>query len=328
MPGRDLSRAASIWRLGAVVSDAIHDAARTLGADAVTAEVASRLRDAGIRMILLKGPALAAWLYADGTARVYGDVDLLVDTGKVARAERELRAMGFRPGQPGWRGVSRAWERATDAGCVDLHTSLFGAEAEPEQVWRALSATTGSLRVAGVEVETLTRPALMVHVALHAAQHGAEGGKPLRDLERALAIASEREWSDAARLAGRLDAAPAFALGLRLHPRGARLAGRLGLPDERPVAAALHARGARPLVLGLEQLATTPRLRSKLGFLARKLVPRAAYMRGQSALARRGRVGLALAYLWRPCWALLHLPGALREWRRARGEQAAARSAR
>jgi hypothetical protein len=260
--------------------------------------------------------------------RAYGDVDLLVDTRDVGRAEHELRAIGFSPGQAGWQGISRAWERSADAGTVDLHTSLFGVEAEPEQIWRTLSARTESIRVSGVDVETLARPGLAVHVALHAAQHGAQGGKPLRDLARALAIATEQEWIDAARLAGRLNAAPAFALGLRLDPQGARLARRLGITDEPPTAVALHARGARPLVLGLEHLATAPSLRSGLGFVLRKLVPSPAYMRGQSALARRGRTGLVLAYVWRPCWALLHLPGALRAWRRARREQTAARSAR
>ena len=72
-------------------------AARTLGVDALAAETIEALRAAGVRSILLKGPALAGWLYGDGALREYGDCDLLVDPADTDRAAVVLRELGFRP---------------------------------------------------------------------------------------------------------------------------------------------------------------------------------------------------------------------------------------
>jgi hypothetical protein len=49
-----------------------------------------------------------------------------------------------------------------------------------------------------------------------------------------------------------------------------------------------------------------------------KLVPPATFMRKWSRLARRGRIGLLLAYLWRPLWLVGRTPRAMAQWRQAR----------
>src|SRR2546427_4885417 len=72
-------------------------AARTLGVDALAAEAIEALRAAGIRSILLKGPALAGWLYGDGALREYDDCDLLVDPADTGVAAVVLRELGFQP---------------------------------------------------------------------------------------------------------------------------------------------------------------------------------------------------------------------------------------
>jgi hypothetical protein len=71
-------------------------AAMSLRADATTAEVVGALRGAGVRPILLKGPAFARLLYdTEPAARSYVDADLLVEQRLVPEAGRVLRALGF-----------------------------------------------------------------------------------------------------------------------------------------------------------------------------------------------------------------------------------------
>jgi hypothetical protein len=301
------------------LSPALRAAALSLRVDAVTAEVISKLRSAGVRPILLKGPSIATWLYADGTARPYRDTDLLVQPEGIRSAAGVLRGAGFRE-QPGVS--SYTWFRRSDRSIVDLHDTLFGVEADKNHAWVALSEETETMRIGALEVETLGRPARLLYVVLHAAQHESHRfDQPLKDLERALHRGEEQLWKEAAGLASRLRAVPTFAAGLRLLPEGASLANRLGLLDERPLMLSLREE-RRSLVVTLERLAAAPGMGARLRLLARRLAPPPDYMRWRyPRLAARGTAGLALAYLWRPASILLRLPGAVLAWRRARRAQ-------
>src|SRR5256885_8541101 len=119
-------------------------AARTLAVDALSAEAIAALRDAGVRSILLKGPALARWLYDDGSLRAYGDCDLLVDPRDVERAGQVLRRLGFSPfGERADAYTSamapphaEGWTRGARKGeMVDLHDGLFGAYPDNDTPW-------------------------------------------------------------------------------------------------------------------------------------------------------------------------------------------------
>lgn len=304
---------------GEELSPALQDAVLSLRVDSVTAEVVSKLRSAGVRPILLKGPSIIAWLYADGTPRPYGDTDLLVEPEALPSTSRALQAAGFRE-QPA--ASSYTWFRRSDGSFVDIHDTLFSAEAPREEAWRTLSEGTKTMRVGGLDVEVLSRPARLLYVALHAAQHESDGfEQPLRDLGRALHRADEKYWYEAAALANRLRAAPTFAAGLRLHPDGAGLAARLGLPHDRPLMLSLREQGGRSPVVTLERLATAEGLGAGLRLLARRLAPPPDYMRWRyPRLAGRWRIGLALAYAWRPVSIAPRLPAAVIAWRRARQE--------
>ena len=50
----------------------------------------------------------------------------------------------------------------------------------------------------------------------------------------------------------------------------------------------------------------------KLTTVTGELFPQPEYMRWWSPLARRGKLGLTIAYIWRPLWAIGQVPGALR----------------
>jgi hypothetical protein len=296
----------------------------SLQTDAVTAAVVSALRGAGIESILLRGPAIARWLYDDESARPYVDTDLLVRYGDVEVAERTLAGLGFSDHTV--EGVlahdrpthAHTWLRARDAAAVDLHYTLVGARREPQHLWEALATETEPIVVLGTPVDVLKPPGRALVVALHAAQHGVGAGKPLDDLARAVQRVPEQIWEAAGRLAARLDATPAFATGLRLLPQGCEVASRLELPVDRSTETILRASSPPPMALGFDWLAAMPGLGAKARLVATKIVPDAAFMRAWSPLARRGRAGLVAAYGWRLVWLVWHAGPGLRAWRRAR----------
>ena len=188
----------------------------TLALDSATAELVRLLRDGGVRAIVLKGPAIARLLYGDAP-RSHDDIDLLVAPTDVGRAGERLSTLGFRLATVS--DYAQPWIRA-DGVTVDLHTTLIGLGASPERAWDELARATERLQLRDAEVEVLAPEAVAMHVALHAAQHGVLAGKALTDLTLALERLPEEVWTRAADLARRLEAAPAFAAGLRLVPAG------------------------------------------------------------------------------------------------------------
>lgn len=297
-------------------------AAQRLKIDYVTAEVHRAFADAGIATILLKGPSIVRWLYEPGDARSYADSDLLVAPHQFALAGELLTTLGFEPEfveeslPDWWREHGVGWSRAADQTEVDLHRTLAGLEAEPEHVWRTLSASADTLEVGGEQVRVLSIAARALHLALHAAQHGA-AGRQAHEVELAIAHADDATWHAASDLARRLDGVAAFATGLRFAPSGTALADRLGLQDENSVRVTLRASGTVDGTLTLDRLARSS-LRTRLSIVRHKLFPPPTYMRKWSPLARRGPLGLAGAYVWRPIWVLKQLPRARRELRAAR----------
>jgi hypothetical protein len=293
--------------------------------DALTAEVVSAFEAVGVQSRLLKGAAIAAWLYSPEDPRSYIDSDLLVRPTDLDAAQVTLERLGFAPDfeesrMPGWwREHAVGWLRPGDSAAIDLHRSLPGVEAGDDVLWEALVADTRRIVVGGAEVATLGPHAMALHVALHAAQHGRDwGGAVTTDLERALARADETTWREAAQLANRVGATAALATGLRLSACGTQLAERLGLPAPRSVAVAVCASAAPPVALGFEQIAMArgPIARAAIGL--RKLFPPRAFLVHWDARAREGGLRLAWARIRRPFWVLRHTPEGFRAWRRTR----------
>jgi Uncharacterised nucleotidyltransferase len=297
-------------------------AIEALQIDRVTGEVVEAFRGAGIHSILLKGPAIARWLYADGSPRPYIDTDLLVPPDEHAGAVDALVELGFElelgdEDTPGWRMNAHEWRRP-DGARIDLHRTLVGVGVGPERLWPVLAEQSEPIWVGGVKIDSLSGPGRALHVALHAAQHGAWRPQALEDLGRALGATPLDTWAEAAILARELDAVPAFAAGLRLDARGAEVAARLELSERGSREVTLRAATPPPGALGLEELAHATGLAAKLKLIGRNLVPSPRFMRVWSPLARRGRLGLAAAYLWRPVAILLRAGPALIAWLRAR----------
>jgi Uncharacterised nucleotidyltransferase len=305
---------------------ALRATAQTLAVDLATAEVFAALADAGIEAMLLRGPVVARRFYGDAP-RDYVDVDVLVPPAARARTRAVLQRLGYRPlasddEVAGHRPLhAREWVRA-DGVSVDLHRTVSGARAPDERVWSELAARAERASIAGTVCAVPRAAASALVVALHAAHNGPRGAKPLADLERALAVADDVTWREAAALAERIDATAALAAGLQLVAGGAELVGRLELPEAQPIETRLRSAGAPPLALGIEWLAHTRGVRAKAALVASVVVPRPGALRTWRALARRGRWGLAFAYVSQPFWLARHAVPSLRALRRARREVA------
>jgi hypothetical protein len=287
-------------------------AANNAMVDSITVETVSALRDSGVDCILLKGPSFSRWLYPGQFVRTYVDTDLLVAIGMMQEVNRALRQVGFSLSKPtvdlpyDRPAYVLDWLRPRDAAVIEIHRTLVGIRADPNHVWAVLSRQTEGMSLQGIEMCILNQPARCLHVALHAAQDGGRVGKAMEDLKRAAALVSLENWEAAARLAVALDAADAFAFGLRLAPESAKIATSLGLPVTASVDVLLHAENRAPAARSIDWWLRIPGVKGKTRLAVAKLFPPPSFMRTWSALARRGRAGLVLAYPWRLLWLLAH----------------------
>jgi hypothetical protein len=281
--------------------------ARNFAVDALTAEVVSAFGHEEIETFLLKGPVLARWLYP-GEVRTYNDSDLMVAPGNRARAIGVLERLGFvedRPWVPTPLSVGIGGTEFSRGGVmVDLHCRLPGLAGDPDSIWGCFAASAERQVIAGLELRVPDRDTVLLHVVLHAAQHAHLGeGKPLEDLRRALARVEESKWSGVLELARAYRGVPAFAAGLQLLPEGRDLARRLDLSEVLSLQYTLQREGVIAEQL-YALLSADTGIRWKLGIAASRIFPRPDFMRCWSPLARRGRLGLAGAYLWRTIWII------------------------
>ena len=331
----------------AMLDEGAAGVARRLSVDALAAEVVDSLEAIGVRALLIKGPAVASWLYAPGE-RTYSDVDLMVAGGDLATAHRVLVERGFGPvvsddavpapsldptaglwDELGWHAIT--YHRAEGMpGWVDLHRTLWRT---PATVWDVLSDRTDRLHVGGRELEVPVLAGRALIVALHALQHRVANpdlplaGKALEDLRRAVAGADLALWRETARMAASVGAEIQLAGALRLVSGGQELAARLGLPVGEAADTATRAL----LVMRVsryERLAQSDRLAGARASSYARAVPLASldslvlvYPR-----ARRGRVGLAIAYASWLSMVIRRAPSGMRAWHRARADMQAASS--
>jgi hypothetical protein len=285
-------------------------------------ELSAALTEYKVEHRLLKGPSIAHWLYGPDEHRPYTDIDVLISRHDWERALKLLRHNGFRDAletmaHPRMQSLtSHPWV-LDGKGEVDLHATLKGLDADPDTVWEAFSENAEVLQLRGMEIKMLPEAGRLLHIALHAAQHTAV--QTTEDLKRALERVDEARWREAVALAERVGGVAALATGLSTSPEGHALAERLGIHEVRSVDTLLRT-GAVPLSEGLHELSRAKGWRAKGRLLLHELAPTPDFMRWWSPLARRGRLGLLVAYLWRPVWMLRRLPAGIRALRRAERE--------
>jgi Uncharacterised nucleotidyltransferase len=136
--------------------------------------VTRRLEEAGIRPVILKGPALAHTIYPDPSLRSFGDLDLLVRTEDWRSTCDVLAADGYRRGLPephaGFdeRFGKAAVHRNGDGIELDLHRTLvlgpFGLWLHPDELFdHAVPFQLGGRQL--LRLDDVDR---LIHACLHA----------------------------------------------------------------------------------------------------------------------------------------------------------------
>ena len=253
--------------------------------DRATLIATAALLDAGIEPVLLKGPAMVAWLYPDDpAARPYRDADLLVPPDRLGEAVAVLAPLGWRAPLDGAAaqeqdGHSVVLTPTAVPGCeVDVHFSLPGARHTPAAVHTALWNHRQRLPLGGGEVWGLDLTGRALVVCLHAARNGPDSPQSTEDLRRAVAAVEAPQWSGVLELARQIGAVAALARGLEIDPAGRDVARSLGLEGVTDVEMELRRAGAPALAYGLAELRGLPR-RARLRRIGRELWPTGAFLR-------------------------------------------------
>jgi hypothetical protein len=295
--------------------------------DAMSGKIVTRLREAGVPSLLLKGPVIARRLYRQGEIRPYADCDLLVRRTDLAMAEATVAGLGMRRDNAFER-LSPMWERHHNSWRLDkrhfdleLHWTLIHVGADPDTLWEVCNRGSTTMRVGGVDVSAPADPQLALILALHAAQHGVRWNRPQEDLRRAVELLPPEVWRAAARRAVELNATPAFAVGLRLTPVGAALAETLALPDEDSFELLLTTGRAGDGAREVDRFLRAPGPVAKARVVLRVAFPSAAHMRSRQ-IAANGRVGLVLAYAMQPFRVVRKIGLGMPHWLQARRKSA------
>ncbi len=267
-------------------------------------EVAYILGEKAIRVLHVKGPTVALWLYGEGE-RAWGDVDVLVHPEDLGAGLAALRAVGYierHPGIGAWVTedhavtlVHRRRGRATAE--IDVHSRFEGIGLEPAGAFEVLWSRREQEQLAHNRVwfPDLTTRALLL--CLNAARD--LNSRTRRDLERVLTVADDDDWAATIRLGQRLQALPAIKAGLATLPRGRAVVARTELASLAITTEwSLRLAHAPRTALRLNSLLSTP-WRAWPGTVAGWLVPPPAVIRMRDPRARAGRKALAVGYIRR-----------------------------
>ncbi len=157
----------------------MHNTFVTLQLAGETARAADFFRTNNQRLLVLKGPALAEFLYGDVSARMTGDLDLLVPLKELDRAHSLLEELGYKE-NPYFSTVLSDWKwrhhhltfyHPVSGIKLELHWRMHpgpGKEVSFEEMWKErqyISLGRSSIPIMGTEH-------LFAFLSIHGARHG------------------------------------------------------------------------------------------------------------------------------------------------------------
>jgi Uncharacterised nucleotidyltransferase len=172
------------------------------------------LGEAGIRVVPLKGVALAQSLYGDVASRVWADIDILVPPANVGQALALLLAFGYRaePNDPylsklalrHGRHFSMVREGKGISFLLEVHWILVQHSSQNDEAVRDLWSEARPQSFFGVPALDLTREWELLYLSIHAADHEWQMLKWLVDIHQ-LASSGSADWQKAMAKAKRLE---------------------------------------------------------------------------------------------------------------------------
>lgn len=165
--------------------------------------LADVLRDADVPFLVLKGIVIAESLYAPHpTARLFGDLDVVVPQASAAEAVRALVARGADVPSTDWSrlqaaGIAQTSLTLPSGSSLDLHWHLFSLPyARRAFAWPTdeLFRDCRRVEIAGLEVDSLDGEDTLIHLCVHAALSGASELGRLVDLAL-LCAQADVDWS-------------------------------------------------------------------------------------------------------------------------------------
>jgi hypothetical protein len=160
----------------------VANARRSLAQIAELRRLAQLFAAAGVRVLVLKGVALAVQLYGDPGARVARDIDLLVDPAEFAKARRLLAQAGYvqRRSFPSAHRSAAYLRRIKEiefldpatGGMVELHHRLTDNPYLLTCDFATLWNEREEIRVGDCSIATLSRQCLPLYLCVHGADHG------------------------------------------------------------------------------------------------------------------------------------------------------------
>lgn len=191
-------------------------------------ELTTRLAEAGVGVVALKGPVLASTVYDNLAHREFGDLDLLVRRADLDRAAEILADAGLesldelRSGQdPAFRAAWYAycWRDPATQTLVELHWRLapryFPLGLDPDRIWRE----TEEITVHDRPVRSFAPEMLLLTLCVHGAKHEPNAWGRLKwilDVARVIAVRSDLDWDRLAGLATEAGCRRILHVGLRL----------------------------------------------------------------------------------------------------------------
>jgi hypothetical protein len=135
------------------------------------AEILDAFQTAGIEVLVLKGAALAHWVYSEPALRPMRDIDLLVRRSQARQAQALLAGLGFEAPLPGdalpakHLLAAKRWVEGMQI-TVELHHNLY-ANGRPATELEALRPAAISFTMAGTTAHTLSYEATLEHIYQH-----------------------------------------------------------------------------------------------------------------------------------------------------------------
>jgi hypothetical protein len=183
---------------------ALQNTGQAMRLSAELARVMNDLAGQGIRVIALKGPALALWAYGDVNLRNAGDLDILVAPDEVDRVDRTLKKAGYHNTTPGdryrdhlHRLLAKADYQSSSSPPVyiELHSRLMIHPSLLPISFDELYDQSTDIQITGSKIKTLSPEDLLLFLLVHGGEHAWFRVGWLCDIDRILHHHPDLDWS-------------------------------------------------------------------------------------------------------------------------------------